>query len=80
MPRTGETLAPQKYTCDTDEQNVEQNSSNLWSSGSVMSHVVDLATDWSADRFDPDRFEEESVKKSFHLLGFSGSQTCPELR
>lgn len=45
MPRTGETLAPQKYTCDTDEQNVEQNSSNLWSSGSVMSHVVDLATD-----------------------------------
>uniref|UniRef100_A0A674N1N7 Cytochrome P450, family 20, subfamily A, polypeptide 1 n=1 Tax=Takifugu rubripes TaxID=31033 RepID=A0A674N1N7_TAKRU len=36
---------------------------------------------WNAPyRFDPDRFEEESVKKSFHLLGFSGSQTCPELR
>lgn len=31
-------------------------------------------------RFDPDRFEEESVRKSFCLLGFSGNQTCPELR
>nr|XP_040029020.1 cytochrome P450 20A1 isoform X4 [Gasterosteus aculeatus aculeatus] len=31
-------------------------------------------------RFDPDRFEEESVEKSFCLLGFSGNQTCPELR
>uniref|UniRef100_A0A3Q3XNR6 Uncharacterized protein n=1 Tax=Mola mola TaxID=94237 RepID=A0A3Q3XNR6_MOLML len=36
---------------------------------------------WSAPyRFDPDRFEEDSVRKSFCLLGFSGSQTCPELR
>ncbi|XP_068612474.1 cytochrome P450 20A1 [Brachionichthys hirsutus] len=32
------------------------------------------------DRFDPDRFEEESVRKSFCLLGFSGNQMCPELR
>ncbi|KAM7375458.1 hypothetical protein PAMA_014526 [Pampus argenteus] len=31
-------------------------------------------------RFDPDRFEEDSAKKSFCLLGFSGNQTCPELR
>ncbi|XP_039998517.1 cytochrome P450 20A1 [Xiphias gladius] len=31
-------------------------------------------------RFDPDRFEEESATKSFCLLGFSGNQTCPELR
>uniref|UniRef100_A0AAQ5ZV19 Cytochrome P450, family 20, subfamily A, polypeptide 1 n=1 Tax=Amphiprion ocellaris TaxID=80972 RepID=A0AAQ5ZV19_AMPOC len=30
--------------------------------------------------FDPDRFEEESARKSFCLLGFSGNQTCPELR
>uniref|UniRef100_A0A8D2ZJ99 Cytochrome P450, family 20, subfamily A, polypeptide 1 n=1 Tax=Scophthalmus maximus TaxID=52904 RepID=A0A8D2ZJ99_SCOMX len=30
-------------------------------------------------RFDPDRFVEESVEKSFCLLGFSGNQTCPEL-
>lgn len=30
-------------------------------------------------RFDPDRFEEDSVRKSFCLLGFSGNQTCPEL-
>ncbi|XP_076579833.1 cytochrome P450 20A1 [Chaetodon auriga] len=36
---------------------------------------------WSTPyRFDPERFEEESVKKSFCLLGFSGNQTCPELR
>lgn len=36
---------------------------------------------WSAPyRFNPDRFEEESVRKSFCLLGFSGNQTCPELR
>lgn len=31
-------------------------------------------------RFDPDRFQEESARKSFCLLGFSGKQTCPELR
>lgn len=31
-------------------------------------------------RFDPDRFQEESAKRSFRLLGFSGKQTCPELR
>lgn len=31
-------------------------------------------------RFNPDRFEEESIRKSFSLLGFLGSQTCPELR
>uniref|UniRef100_A0A668SDE9 Cytochrome P450, family 20, subfamily A, polypeptide 1 n=1 Tax=Oreochromis aureus TaxID=47969 RepID=A0A668SDE9_OREAU len=36
---------------------------------------------WSSPyRFDPDRFEEESATKSFCLLGFSGNQTCPELR
>ncbi|XP_037617922.1 cytochrome P450 20A1 [Sebastes umbrosus] len=36
---------------------------------------------WSTPyRFDPDRFEEESATKSFCLLGFSGNQTCPELR
>ncbi len=32
------------------------------------------------DRFNPDRFADESVMKSFSLLGFSGSQACPELR
>ncbi|XP_030637243.1 cytochrome P450 20A1 isoform X2 [Chanos chanos] len=31
-------------------------------------------------RFDPDRFTDESVRKSFSLLGFSGNQACPELR
>ncbi|XP_013886263.1 cytochrome P450 20A1 [Austrofundulus limnaeus] len=36
---------------------------------------------WSTPyRFEPDRFEEESARKSFCLLGFSGNQTCPELR
>ncbi|XP_056157273.1 cytochrome P450 20A1 isoform X2 [Lampris incognitus] len=36
---------------------------------------------WSEPyRFDPDRFEEESARKSFSLLGFSGNQACPELR
>uniref|UniRef100_A0A665SXV4 Cytochrome P450, family 20, subfamily A, polypeptide 1 n=1 Tax=Echeneis naucrates TaxID=173247 RepID=A0A665SXV4_ECHNA len=43
--------------------------------------VLQDSDTWSAPyRFDPDRFEEESVKKSFCLLGFSGNQTCPELR
>ncbi|XP_034533972.1 cytochrome P450 20A1 [Notolabrus celidotus] len=43
--------------------------------------VLQDSETWSAPyRFDPDRFEEESVKKSFCLLGFSGNQTCPELR
>jgi len=32
------------------------------------------------ERFNPDRFADESVMKSFSLLGFSGSQACPELR
>lgn len=43
--------------------------------------VLQDSETWSAPyRFDPDRFEEESVRKSFCLLGFSGNQTCPELR
>uniref|UniRef100_A0A671Y0G2 Cytochrome P450, family 20, subfamily A, polypeptide 1 n=1 Tax=Sparus aurata TaxID=8175 RepID=A0A671Y0G2_SPAAU len=41
--------------------------------------VLQDSDTWSAP-FDPDRFEEESVRKSFCLLGFSGNQTCPELR
>uniref|UniRef100_A0A8C8X8R4 Cytochrome P450 family 20 subfamily A member 1 n=2 Tax=Panthera TaxID=9688 RepID=A0A8C8X8R4_PANLE len=31
-------------------------------------------------KFDPDRFDDESVMKTFSLLGFSGTQECPELR
>uniref|UniRef100_A0A8C4GHI6 Cytochrome P450, family 20, subfamily A, polypeptide 1 n=1 Tax=Dicentrarchus labrax TaxID=13489 RepID=A0A8C4GHI6_DICLA len=43
--------------------------------------VLQDSDTWSTPyRFDPDRFEEESVRKSFCLLGFSGNQTCPELR
>lgn len=42
--------------------------------------VLQDSNTWSAPyRFDPDRFVEESVEKSFCLLGFSGNQTCPEL-
>uniref|UniRef100_A0A4W6DM75 Cytochrome P450, family 20, subfamily A, polypeptide 1 n=1 Tax=Lates calcarifer TaxID=8187 RepID=A0A4W6DM75_LATCA len=43
--------------------------------------VLQDSDTWSTPyRFDPDRFEEESARKSFCLLGFSGNQTCPELR
>lgn len=43
--------------------------------------VLQDADTWSFPyRFNPDRFAEESVMKSFSLLGFSGSQACPELR
>ncbi|XP_047432852.1 cytochrome P450 20A1 [Mugil cephalus] len=43
--------------------------------------VLQDADTWSSPyRFNPDRFEEESARKSFCLLGFSGNQTCPELR
>ncbi|XP_072236449.1 cytochrome P450 20A1 [Leuresthes tenuis] len=43
--------------------------------------VLQDSDTWSRPyRFDPDRFEEESARKSFCLLGFSGKQTCPELR
>lgn len=43
--------------------------------------VLQDSDTWSAPyRFDPDRFEEESARKTFSLLGFSGNQTCPELR
>lgn len=31
-------------------------------------------------RFDPERFNEELAVKNLSLLGFSGSQECPELR
>ncbi|XP_056286871.1 cytochrome P450 20A1 [Pseudoliparis swirei] len=42
--------------------------------------VLQDSDTWSTPyRFDPDRFEEESVEESFRLLGFSGNQTCPEL-
>ncbi|XP_016365870.1 cytochrome P450 20A1-like [Sinocyclocheilus rhinocerous] len=43
--------------------------------------VLQDADTWSLPyRFNPDRFADESVIKSFSLLGFSGSQACPELR
>ncbi|XP_061780092.1 cytochrome P450 20A1 [Nerophis lumbriciformis] len=43
--------------------------------------VLQDSNSWSgANRFDPHRFEDESSRKSFSLLGFSGNQTCPELR
>ncbi|XP_023695735.2 cytochrome P450 20A1 [Paramormyrops kingsleyae] len=43
--------------------------------------VLQDADTWALPyRFNPDRFEEEGVRKSFSLLGFSGSQACPELR
>ncbi|XP_075036260.1 cytochrome P450 20A1 [Mixophyes fleayi] len=43
--------------------------------------VLQDSTAWpSAYRFNPDRFEEEMAKQNLTLLGFSGSQECPELR
>ncbi|MEE6490197.1 hypothetical protein FKM82_015801 [Ascaphus truei] len=43
--------------------------------------VLQDSTAWpSAYRFDPDRFDDESAKQNLTLLGFSGSQECPELR
>uniref|UniRef100_A0AAY5EDX9 Cytochrome P450, family 20, subfamily A, polypeptide 1 n=1 Tax=Electrophorus electricus TaxID=8005 RepID=A0AAY5EDX9_ELEEL len=43
--------------------------------------VLQDADTWTLPyRFDPDRFTDESVMKSFSLLGFSGNQACPELR
>ncbi|XP_051563095.1 cytochrome P450 20A1 [Myxocyprinus asiaticus] len=43
--------------------------------------VLQDADTWSLPyRFNPDRFADESVTKSFSLLGFSGNQACPELR
>ncbi|XP_051753822.1 cytochrome P450 20A1 [Ctenopharyngodon idella] len=43
--------------------------------------VLQDADTWSLPyRFNPDRFADESVMKSFSLLGFSGNQACPELR
>ncbi|XP_018409548.1 PREDICTED: cytochrome P450 20A1 isoform X2 [Nanorana parkeri] len=43
--------------------------------------VLQDSTTWpSSYRFNPDRFEEESAGQNLSLLGFSGSQECPELR
>lgn len=43
--------------------------------------VLQDADTWSRPyKFDPDRFTEDSARKSFSLLGFSGNQACPELR
>ncbi|XP_055967919.1 cytochrome P450 20A1 isoform X2 [Sorex fumeus] len=42
--------------------------------------LQDPSTWPSPYKFDPDRFDDESVMKTFSLLGFSGTQECPELR
>ncbi|XP_058405626.1 cytochrome P450 20A1 isoform X2 [Diceros bicornis minor] len=42
--------------------------------------LQDPSTWPSAHKFDPDRFDDELVVKTFSLLGFSGPQECPELR
>ncbi|XP_009181089.2 cytochrome P450 20A1 isoform X1 [Papio anubis] len=34
----------------------------------------------SPHKFDPDRFDDELVMKTFSSLGFSGTRECPELR
>ncbi|XP_074196580.1 cytochrome P450 20A1 isoform X3 [Rhinolophus sinicus] len=42
--------------------------------------LQDPSTWPSPYKFDPDRFDDESIMKTFSLLGFSGTQECPELR
>ncbi|XP_067844070.1 cytochrome P450 20A1 isoform X4 [Heptranchias perlo] len=43
--------------------------------------VLQDDTSWQLPyRFDPERFNDEAARKQFTLLGFSGSQECPELR
>ncbi|XP_019409297.1 PREDICTED: cytochrome P450 20A1 [Crocodylus porosus] len=43
--------------------------------------VLQDSSAWpSPYKFDPDRFHDESAMKNLSLLGFSGSQECPELR
>ncbi|XP_007933197.1 cytochrome P450 20A1 [Orycteropus afer afer] len=42
--------------------------------------LQDPSTWPSPHKFDPGRFDDESVMKTFSLLGFSGTQECPELR
>ncbi|KAI5769861.1 CYP20A1 [Gulo gulo luscus] len=42
--------------------------------------LQDPSTWPSPHKFDPDRFDDESMMKTFSLLGFSGTQECPELR
>lgn len=43
--------------------------------------VLQDPTTWpSPHKFDPDRFDDESVMRTFSLLGFAGTQECPELR
>ncbi|XP_059503074.1 cytochrome P450 20A1 isoform X2 [Stegostoma tigrinum] len=43
--------------------------------------VLQDDTSWHLPyRFDPERFNDETARKQFTLLGFSGSQECPELR
>ncbi|XP_013929682.1 PREDICTED: cytochrome P450 20A1 [Thamnophis sirtalis] len=46
--------------------------------GSVF--ILSLSFLFFFDRFDPGRFSDEAAIKNFSLLGFSGSQECPELR
>ncbi|XP_016064372.1 PREDICTED: cytochrome P450 20A1 isoform X2 [Miniopterus natalensis] len=42
--------------------------------------LQDPSTWPSPCKFDPDRFDDESIMKTFSMLGFSGTQECPELR
>ncbi|XDA72846.1 hypothetical protein R6Z07F_003124 [Ovis aries] len=43
--------------------------------------VLQDPSTWSSPyKFDPERFDDESIMKTFSLLGFSGTRECPELR
>ncbi|XP_077443297.1 cytochrome P450 20A1 isoform X1 [Stigmatopora argus] len=60
-----------------DEHVIPKESLVIYALGVVLQ---DSNTWREANRFDPDRFDDESIRNCFCLLGFSGNQTCPELR
>uniref|UniRef100_A0A2K6K097 Cytochrome P450 family 20 subfamily A member 1 n=1 Tax=Rhinopithecus bieti TaxID=61621 RepID=A0A2K6K097_RHIBE len=58
-------------------EKIEQLTLVLYALGVVLQ---DPNTWPSPHKFDPDRFDDELVMKTFSSLGFSGTQECPELR
>uniref|UniRef100_A0A2K6GI98 Cytochrome P450 family 20 subfamily A member 1 n=1 Tax=Propithecus coquereli TaxID=379532 RepID=A0A2K6GI98_PROCO len=58
-------------------EKIEQLTLVLYALGVVLQ---DPNTWPSPYKFDPDRFDDESARKTFSSLGFSGTQECPELR
>ncbi|EPY77622.1 hypothetical protein CB1_001225002 [Camelus ferus] len=61
-------------TCEEVQKKLYEEIDQVFGKGPITPEKIEEL------RFDPERFDDESVMKTFSLLGFSGTQECPELR